>query len=318
MPQHGYERDRGRMDRREGRSGPDERGHWYRSGFERDERRQQDRDDEPSRFDAWPGQGYGGEGYSGESGLGRRAQGQEARGFEGWPGQGYGAEGYGGEGYADPYRGEPRGAERYAPGGSLQHQGEAYRRPGREGGGEPHALGWRSPGPYSGRGPRGYARSDDRIRDDVCEELAEAGQVDASDIEVSVEDGVVTLTGTVPDRRMKRMAEDAADSCNGVRDVRNELQLRPREQGGGGGRMGDTGWRPAHELEARGGTTGAGGTTEPGGAQQSTGTTAHAQSRTGAQRGVAPNEIEDESVSGNTLEQDRHPTPPASTSTMGP
>src|SRR5262245_32238876 len=39
-------------------------------------------------------------------------------------------------------------------------------------------------GPHAGRGPRGYRRSDDRIREDVCDRLCEHGFVDASDIEV--------------------------------------------------------------------------------------------------------------------------------------
>jgi hypothetical protein len=306
MSEHGYERDRGRVDRREGPRGLSYGGGGYRPAGDPDDRREaRDRDDDPRRFEGWPGQGYGGEGYGGASGLDRRRRGLEPRGFEGWPGQGYGGEGYGGEGYADPYRREQRGGER---GERLEHQGEDYRRPGRQGGGEPHALEWRAPGRYSGVGPRGYRRSDERIREDVCEVLAEAGQLDASDIEVSVSAGIVTLRGSVPDRRMKRMAEDAADSCAGVRDVRNELDLAS-----GGGWQSDSGWRPAREVGDR-----SEGDQEPAAAAPAAGTTDHAQSRTGAQRGVAPNEIEDESVSGNTLEDDRHPRPPASTTTIGP
>jgi osmotically-inducible protein OsmY len=51
------------------------------------------------------------------------------------------------------------------------------------------------------------------------------GQLDASDIEVAVENGDVTLEGSVEDRRMKRLAEDIAASVPGVDDVHNRLRL---------------------------------------------------------------------------------------------
>jgi hypothetical protein len=84
---------------------------------------------------------------------------------------------------------------------------------------------WLIEGPQSGRGPKGYKRSDDRIKEDVCDRLGQHGQVDASEIDVSLDDGVVTLEGTVDDRRTKRLAEDAAASVQGVRDVMNHLKV---------------------------------------------------------------------------------------------
>ena len=80
-------------------------------------------------------------------------------------------------------------------------------------------------GPHAGKGPKGYRRSDERIRDEVCEALAAHGEIDASDIEVSVADGVVSLSGTVPERAMRRAAEDAAHLSPGVRDVDNALKV---------------------------------------------------------------------------------------------
>jgi hypothetical protein len=79
-------------------------------------------------------------------------------------------------------------------------------------------------GRYVGRGPKGYTRSDDRIRDDVCERLTQAWDVDAEDIEVKVKGGEVTLSGSVMDRYQKRMAEDAIYGVPGVRDVNNQLR----------------------------------------------------------------------------------------------
>src|SRR5262245_20667475 len=54
-------------------------------------------------------------------------------------------------------------------------------------------------GMHAGKGPRGYRRSDARIYEDVCEALTRDGEVDASDVEVTVEDGQVMLSGTVAD-----------------------------------------------------------------------------------------------------------------------
>lgn len=78
---------------------------------------------------------------------------------------------------------------------------------------------------FRGRGPKNYRRSDDRIREDVCEWLEMDHDVDASDIEVTVKEGTVQLTGTVSDRFAKRRAEDIADSIRGVRDVDNQLRV---------------------------------------------------------------------------------------------
>ena len=81
---------------------------------------------------------------------------------------------------------------------------------------------------YRGRAPKGYVRSDERIREDICERLSEDSLVDASDISVSVQSGVATLEGGVADRPQKHRAEDIADACSGVRDVRNLLSVAHR------------------------------------------------------------------------------------------
>jgi hypothetical protein len=84
-------------------------------------------------------------------------------------------------------------------------------------------------GPHAGRGPKGYRRSDERIREDVCDRIATWGWVDASDVEVHVADGEVTLTGTVRDRRDKRLLEEMADTVPGVHDVHNQVRVRRAE-----------------------------------------------------------------------------------------
>jgi hypothetical protein len=50
--------------------------------------------------------------------------------------------------------------------------------------------------------------------------------VDATDIEVLVISGEVTLSGTVDGRESKRRAEDIAADVLGVRDVQNNLRVR--------------------------------------------------------------------------------------------
>ena len=83
-----------------------------------------------------------------------------------------------------------------------------------------------SPQHHRGRGPRNYARSDDRIREDVNDRLTDDPHIDASDIEVSVSGREVTLSGHVANRFEKRHAEDIAESVSGVAHVQNNLRVR--------------------------------------------------------------------------------------------
>jgi osmotically-inducible protein OsmY len=80
-------------------------------------------------------------------------------------------------------------------------------------------------GMYAGRGPRGYRRSDERIREDINDHLTDDWYIDATDIEVTVNNGMVTLTGRVDSRDEKRRAEDLAESVSGVNDVSNQLRV---------------------------------------------------------------------------------------------
>jgi osmotically-inducible protein OsmY len=81
-------------------------------------------------------------------------------------------------------------------------------------------------GRHFGKGPKGYQRSDERIKEDVNEALSRHWDLDASDIEVQVQNGEVTLTGTVDSREAKRYAEDAAERSFGVKDVENKLKVK--------------------------------------------------------------------------------------------
>jgi osmotically-inducible protein OsmY len=91
-------------------------------------------------------------------------------------------------------------------------------------------------GQFTGRGPRNYKRLDDRIEDDINERLTVYGLVDATDIEVTVQNGEVTLRGTVDNRQAKRIAEDIVDAVYGVKDISNQIKVvqrpEPSESGG--------------------------------------------------------------------------------------
>lgn len=84
-------------------------------------------------------------------------------------------------------------------------------------------------GEHYGKGPKGWKRSDDKIREDVCEALYQDPYVDATEIEVAVENGTVLLKGWIDSRESKREAEICAEEISGVHDVRNELFIRNRK-----------------------------------------------------------------------------------------
>jgi osmotically-inducible protein OsmY len=95
-------------------------------------------------------------------------------------------------------------------------------------------------GNYGGRGPRGYKRGDERIREDVCDRLTEDSRIDASDIEVQVKDGEVSLSGSVRSREEKRFTEDLIERISGVRDVNNNLKVKPPDEVIGTARSGSS------------------------------------------------------------------------------
>jgi osmotically-inducible protein OsmY len=143
---------------------------------------------------------------------------------------------------------EPRDWSRERPGrggggGAGQPEGYGGWSPGRGSGSLSRTWTWIEAeviGPFTGRGPRGYERSDERIREDVCERLLQHGAIDASEMDVRVSQGDVTLEGSVDSREAKRMAEDVAESVSGVRNVHNQLRVTGLH-GGGAGRTTESG-----------------------------------------------------------------------------
>jgi hypothetical protein len=88
---------------------------------------------------------------------------------------------------------------------------------------------------FRGRGPRGYRRSDERIREDICDVLTDDPYLDASNIEVTVKECEITLSGTVNSREDKRRAEDLVEGISGVRDVHNTIRVASQQSSTGAG-----------------------------------------------------------------------------------
>ncbi|MCR4264684.1 BON domain-containing protein [Nitratireductor sp. ZSWI3] len=170
----------------------------------------------PAHREHYPGDVYGRRRYGQGYGAPYSYYGWPARGlYPARPSLGYGG-GYGGRYGGRPYRsdyGERDFWDRASDEVSSWFGDE-----------EAEQRRWRDR--HRGKGPKGYVRSDERVHEDVNDRLAEDGMLDASDIEVTVDQGEVTLSGTVADRFEKRRAEDCADSVSGVRHTQNNLRIQ--------------------------------------------------------------------------------------------
>lgn len=69
--------------------------------------------------------------------------------------------------------------------------------------------------------------SDKVIAEDVESAIERNRNVRIEDVDIKVKDGVVTLTGTVPNWEARRAAVNAAEFTKGVRDVIDELTIQP-------------------------------------------------------------------------------------------
>jgi osmotically-inducible protein OsmY len=200
--------------------------------------------DEGQRYENWRQRvhqgGYGqGSGYYGQT-YGQGSYGQQGMyGQQGPYGQHYGQGMYGnpyGQGYGQNTYGQGTygqgmyGQGTYGQGtygqGMYGQQG-TYGQQGSYGQGFGEQRTWedRMRG-HRGKGPRNFTRSDERIREIVCECLWDDDRIDASAMEVEVRNGEVILTGTTHDRRSKRLAEDVIENLPGVHDVQNRIRVR--------------------------------------------------------------------------------------------
>ncbi|HEV7135961.1 MAG TPA: BON domain-containing protein [Steroidobacteraceae bacterium] len=206
-----YQRDPWRAD---WRSAPpqgtrDARGSWEAGPGYGDERRTEHRAEDEEPYE--PAEGY--EPF--EPGHPR----QEGVPFGAGPPPRYLGTGYpgrGGPGFTGGYYGFGTG--------SLEPDWRAGRRhPSRgEGSSEPESRSL----PRYPPGPKGYQRSDERLREDISERLMQARHIDSSDVTVQVAAAKVILEGTVPERRMKHAIEDLVDACPGVQDIENGIRVK--------------------------------------------------------------------------------------------
>jgi len=111
--------------------------------------------------------------------------------------------------------------------GSSEYYGQSY---GRNSGNTNQGQSrWGSESSFeskAGRGPKGYRRSDERIKEEICDLLTSHHEVDPSEVEIKVSNCEVTLTGSVYSRNDKRVIEDLASQVQGVTDVTNQLRVQ--------------------------------------------------------------------------------------------
>ncbi|MGA0605567.1 BON domain-containing protein [Phenylobacterium sp. VNQ135] len=179
------------------------------------------------------GRSFGGHDYAaGQSGGHHRDWGESDR-----RSQGYGQGGQGGSMYGQSGSGQSgAGQSSYGQGGAQQFgdPNQEVRRVADGDTGAGHGMarmfgGGMAGGQHRGKGPKNYTRSDDRIREDVNDRLADDDWLDASDIDVTVDKCEVTLTGTVTSREDKRRAEDVAERVSGVKHVQNNIRVQAQD-----------------------------------------------------------------------------------------
>ena len=122
----------------------------------------------------------------------------------------------GGQGYAQYMgsQGNQANQGNYGNGGSIE--GGSYWRP------EPGAE-RRS---FRGQGPKGYARSDERLKEMICEKLTDDDHIDASEITVEVSNWMLR-SGSV--RSPDEPGRGTVERCGGRKDIHNQLRIEREE-----------------------------------------------------------------------------------------
>jgi osmotically-inducible protein OsmY len=77
------------------------------------------------------------------------------------------------------------------------------------------------------RGGAFMRKEDEQIKQDIQASLAWDSRLDASSINIAVDNGVVTLSGEVDTFARKWAAAEDSRRVQGVRDLRNDIQVRP-------------------------------------------------------------------------------------------
>lgn len=192
---------------------PEEQRRWGQQGLGGEERSGW------GRMSGWPqyGESYGQSDY-GRGGYGQSGYGQSGYGQSGFGRSGYGQGRYGQSGYGEYAHGHDYGQSGQQYGGGFYGSYGA--------GGQQQWGGMEGRARTQRRGPKGYQRSDERIRDDICERLMYRDDLDVENVSIEVKEGRVRLDGEVPERRMKHEIEDVADGVFGVKDVENNIRVK--------------------------------------------------------------------------------------------
>lgn len=208
QPSQGYARNTGSY-------GGNDSGTPYRPDFLGDSGRDRYRGFEPSyRNESIYGYGYQG-GPSNQGGIGAPGTGQFGQGGE----YGYSSQYNSGGQYGSNYGGGRYGQGPFAQGGAF-----AGTLPTRESRG------------FQGVGPKGYTRSDERLKEEISERLSDDPLIDASDVSIECSNGKITLRGQVDERWMKYRIEDLVDRTSGVKDIDNRLTVSQHQDTRSGAR----------------------------------------------------------------------------------
>jgi osmotically-inducible protein OsmY len=229
--------DFGRGDYGGGRSGWSGQDRYGQSGYGQGNYGQSGYGYDSGRYGSQRGgqSGYGGQSAYGQSGYASSGEwsepygegqqytqggdyGGSSRGFGSQGSQGYGrqgSQGYGSQGYGQGFGGQGSNNPGFSSQGRGQYGSQQFGQQGQ----------------HHGKGPKGYQRSDERIKELLCERLREDPEIDPSEVTITVQGGKITLEGTVDSRQTKNAIEEAAEQF-GVTDVQNNLRVQRAGQQG--------------------------------------------------------------------------------------
>jgi osmotically-inducible protein OsmY len=202
-------------------------------GFQRDfyrARAQQERDFGSYRDRKTSDYGNYGRSYYGSQPNYERGQEDQSRQWRGqrsdYENRNYGNQSGGSQGF-----GQSSGSRNYGGGGrdiqgSSRNYAQSY--------GQSNDQNYRSASgsqSFRGRGPQGYQRSDERLKEMICERLTDDPNIDASNVTIDVTSQIVKLSGTVDDRSTKYEIEELVERMGGVKDIDNQLRVQSSRSG---------------------------------------------------------------------------------------
>jgi hypothetical protein len=152
---------------------------------------------------------------------GPRGYGFDDGGGSGYNDRGYSDHAYGGQGYSNQGFGSEGAANQGYFGTDYHNRGYSYPR---------HPQQWGNQGGHRGKLPKNFAYSDDKLRERICEMLADHDLIDPSNVDIQVKSGEVTITGTIEDRHQKRLIDDMVQNVPGVQDVHLSIKVDRKTQ----------------------------------------------------------------------------------------